>query len=289
MNDLTGRDQVVEQFLKPLLMAMPDIERKPFVMLSDRNAPDRESSYWVDGTGLFVGTFASSLFDIPATGRSMYLRYTEMVRIENDKIAECYIIPDFIDVMHQAGVNPLRDSLGHPGQIMPPTTQDGLLHSNDSADESTKSRQLVLDMLDCLGRYDGKNLLSMDLENYWHPDFMWYGPGGIGATRGIDGFRKYHQGPFVRSFPDRSVDTKINMLACGAYVATGGWPHMTGTHRVGEWLGLPPTNKELTLRVMDIWRREGNLLKENWVAIDIIDMLMQMGLDVFAQMRQLQS
>ena len=37
VNDLTGRDQVVEHFLKPLLMAMPDIERKPFVMLS---APD---------------------------------------------------------------------------------------------------------------------------------------------------------------------------------------------------------------------------------------------------------
>ncbi len=298
VNDLSGRDQVVELFLKRLLMAMPDMERKPFVMLSDRNessasvegnAPNGKSSYWVDGTGLFVGTFASSLFDIPATGRSLYLRYTEMVRIENDKIAECYIIPDFIDVMHQAGVNPLRDSLGHPGQMMPPTTQDGLLHSNDNSVESTKSRQLVLDMLDCLGRYDGKTLLSMDLENYWHADFMWYGPGGIGATRGIGGFRQHHQGPFVRSFPDRSVDTKINMVASGNYVATGGWPHMTGTHAIGEWLGLPPTNKELTLRVMDIWRREGGLLKENWVAIDIIDMLMQMGLDVFAQMRELQS
>ena len=298
VNDLAGRDQVIEQFLKPLLTAMPDVERKPFVMLSDqnegcasveRNASDGERSYWVSGTGVFVGTFASSLLDIPATGRSLYLRYTEMLRIENDKIVECYIIPDFIDAMHQAGVNPLRSSLGHPGQILPPTTQDGLQHSNESSVESEMSRQLVLDMLDCLGRYDGKTLLSMDLENYWHPEFMWYGPGGIGTTRGIDGFRKHHQGPFVRSFPDRSVDTKLSMVASGNYVATGGWPHMTGTHRVGEWLGLPPTNKELTLRVMDIWRREGDLLKENWVAIDIIDMLMQMGLDVFAQMRGLKS
>ena len=37
---------------------------------------------------------------------------------------------------------------------------------------------------------------------------------------------------------------------------------------------------------MDIWRREGDLLKENWVAIDIIDMCMQMGLDVFAMMKE---
>jgi predicted ester cyclase len=287
VNDLFGLDQVVKQFLKPLLMAMADIERKPFVILSDVDEDDQ--AYWVDSTGCFVGSFENSLFDIPATGRSLYLRYTEMVRIENGKICECYIIPDFIDAMHQAGVNPLRKSLGHPGQILPPTTQDGLMSFEDNPAESEKSRLLVLAMLDCLGRYDGKTLCSMDLENYWHPDFMWYGPGGIGATRGIDGFRKHHQGPFVRSFPDRSVDTKINMLASGNYIATGGWPHMTGTHRVGEWLGLPPTDKELALRVMDIWRREGELLRENWVAIDIIDMLMQMGLDVFAQMRELHS
>ena len=292
---------MVEQFLKPLLLALPDIERKPFIMLSNRiecsswveptiltqGADDDEGDCWIDGTGYFMGTFKSPLFDIPATHRTLYLRYTEMVRIESQKITECYLIPDFIDVMNQAGVNPLRKSLGHSGQVMPPTTQDGLRHFNDSPAESAISSQLVLDMLDCLGRYDGKSLLSMDLENYWYADFMWYGPAGIGTTRGIEGFRQHHQGPFVRSFPDRSVDTKINLLASGNYVATGGWPHMTGTHSGGEWLGLPPTNKALTLRVMDIWRREGNLLKENWVAIDIIDMLMQMDLDVFAQMREL--
>lgn len=60
---------------------------------------------------------------------------------------------------------------------------------------------------------------------------------------------------------------------------------MHGTHSVGGWLGLPPTNQTLELRVIDIWRREGNLLKENWVGIDIIQMCKQMGLDVFALMK----
>ena len=296
VNDLVGRNQVSDQFLIPLLTALPDVERKPFIVLSDfysdsalleTIADNYSGNYWVDSTGYFLGGFVNPLFDIPATGQPLMLRYTEMVRIENEKITECYLIPDFVDVMNQAGVNPLRASLGHSGLMLPPTTQDGLQYTENSPKESQKSRDLVINMLDCLGRYDGKNLLSMDLENYWHGDFMWYGPGGIGTTRGIDGFRKHHQGPFVRSFPDRSVDTKINMLACGNYVATGGWPHMSGTHSVGEWLGLPPTNKELSLRVMDIWRREGELLKENWVAIDILDMLMQMGIDVLSQMRSL--
>jgi predicted ester cyclase len=296
VNDLSGRAQVIEQFLKPLLNALPDLERNPIIVLSDLHecstseenvTENGEGKYWVDGTGYFVGTFANRLFDIPATKRSLYLRYTEMVRIENGKIKECYLIPDFIDAMNQAGVNPLRDSLGHAGPILAPATQDGLRQFKHSAPESNKSRQLVLDMLDCLGRYDGKDLKSMDLENYWHSNFMWYGPGGVGTTRGIDGFRAHHQGPFVHSFPDRSVDTKINFIANDNYAATGGWPHMSGTHSVGGWLGLPPSGKKLSLRVMDIWRREDDLLKENWVAIDIIDMLMQMGLDVFAQMREL--
>lgn len=164
VNDLKGREQVVEEFLKPLLLALPDLERKPFIMLCNHDersawvesiADDYEDSCWVDGTGYFVGTFKHSIFDIPATHRTLNLRYTEMVRIENQKISECYLIPDFIDVMNQARVNPLRKSLGHSGQVMPPTTQDGLRYVNDSLTESAVSSQLVLDMLDCLGRYDG--------------------------------------------------------------------------------------------------------------------------------------
>ncbi len=38
---------------------------------------------------------------------------------------------------------------------------------------------------------------------------------------------------------------------------------------------------------MDFWRREGERLAENWVMIDIPDLLNQMGLDVFERMRLL--
>jgi hypothetical protein len=41
------------------------------------------------------------------------------------------------------------------------------------------------------------------------------------------------------------------------------------------------------MRVMDIWRREGELLAENWVFIDIPDVMAQAGVDVFARMRAL--
>jgi hypothetical protein len=35
---------------------------------------------------------------------------------------------------------------------------------------------------------------------------------------------------------------------------------------------------------MDFWRRDGDRLAENWVFIDIPDLLRQLGVDLFARM-----
>ena len=281
INTVVGIESVQSDYWDILTSAMANIERKPFIEF----ASEYEGKEWHTATGYFVGTFTNDLLEIPATGKSLYLRFTELVEVEDGKISKYYIILDFLDVMNQAGVNPLRRSLGHDGLIMPPTTMDGLAPEETSVEQADITEKLVMDMLDELGRFDGKSLESMKLENYWHQDFMWYGPAGVGTTRGINGFRAHHQGPFVFSFPDRVVDHKATIIKKGNYVATGGWPHMHGSHLVGGWLGLPPCGKELELRVMDIWRREGDKLKENWVGIDIIHMCKQMGLDVFNMMK----
>ncbi|MEO0436959.1 MAG: ester cyclase [Pseudomonadota bacterium] len=282
VNLAAGREALVRDWLEPLRASLPDLERRALIALESG-----DGSGWAAGTGFFVGTFSKPFFGIPASGRTLYLRYTELVRSANGLIVECYLIPDFLDAMLQVDVYPLRPSLGHTGLIPAPFTQDGLLpHSSDVA-RNNSTEKLVMDMLDELRAYDGVSLESMDLARFWHPDFMWYGPAAIGTTRGIEGFRAHHQGPFLEGFPDRDVDHHACTVACGDYVATGGWPHMHATHSGGGWLGLPPSGVHLELRVMDIWRRDGDLLVENWVAIDICHMLQQMGLDVFAQMRTL--
>lgn len=281
VNALPSAEAALADWLLPLAQSLPDLERRPYIEIPGQYQGQR----WVAGTGYLVGTFSAPLWGIPATGRALYLRYTELVRFDGDRIAECYVIPDFLDAMQQAGVYPLRPALGNPGLILPPLPLDGMCGEDSDPQYSASTAQLIMDMLDCLRKYDGVSLESMDLEDYWHPDFLWYGPGGIGTTRGIEGFRAHHQGPFVRAFADRDVDHHACTVACGDYVATGGWPHMHGTHGGGGWLGLPPSGRYLELRVMDIWRREGDLLRENWVAIDIPHMLWQMGLDVFQQMK----
>lgn len=281
INELQGIDAIREQYWKVLSESLDNIERRPFI--------EFDSIYnnhkWIAATGYFVGNFVNDLLGIPATKKPVYLRFTELVQLQDEKIINYYTIIDFLDVMHQAGVNPLRKSLGHDGLIMPPTTMDGLNTIESNVEQSQQSEQLVLSMLEELSQFDGKSLTSMQLENYWHPDFMWYGPAGIGTTRGISDFRKNHQGPFVFSFPDRIVDHKAAIIKKGNYVSTGGWPHMHGSHLAGGWLGLPPSGKKLELRVIDIWRRENDLLIENWVGIDIIHMCKQMDLDIFAMMK----
>ncbi|TLU66906.1 ester cyclase [Thalassotalea litorea] len=281
IEDIHGLDAVQTDYWQVLNTAMPDIERKAYIEFSS----EYQGHDWIAATGYFVGTFTHDLLGIKPTQKSLYLRFTELVQLEQGKVANYYIILDFIDVMNQAGVNPLRKSLGHDGLIMPPSTMDGLYPAQESAAQAKESEQLVMAMLDELGRFDGQSLQSMHLDKFWRPDFMWYGPAGIGTTRGIEGFRRDHQGPFVFSFPDRVVDHKATVVKRGNYVSTGGWPHMHGSHLVGGWLGFPPCGKNLELRVIDIWRRQDSLLVENWVGIDIIHMCKQMGLDVFAMMQ----
>ncbi|MCI2285421.1 ester cyclase [Colwellia sp. MSW7] len=174
VNTIVGSANVLSSFWQPLVNALPDIERKPFINVQS----EYEGYDWIASTGYFVGTLSQPLWGIPANNKTLYLRYTELVQLDNNKIKTCYVIVDFLDAMNQVGVNPLRKSLGHSGLIMPPTTMDGIARAESSADAAQKSKQLILDMLDELGRFDGKSLSSMKLENYWHPDFMWYGPAG---------------------------------------------------------------------------------------------------------------
>ena len=52
------------------------------------------------------------------------------------------------------------------------------------------------------------------------------------------------------------------------------------------FLDQPATDKTLYMRVCDWWRREGDLLVENWVFVDIPHVLLQMDYDLFAEIGQ---
>ena len=88
--------------------------------------------------------------------------------------------------------------------------------------------------------------------------------------------------------PDRRAFLKNgHLFGEGDYVGFTAWPGMQMTLTGGGWLGLPGTGQELTMRSLDFWRVDGDLIRENWVLVDLLHVYMQLGVDVFGRMREL--
>ena len=49
-----------------------------------------------------------------------------------------------------------------------------------------------------------------------------------------------------------------------------------GTHR-GEFLGVPATGRQVTFQAIDIFRLSGNKIVEQWVVMDALGLLQQIG------------
>lgn len=287
--DLDGSDALFAEAFEPLLAAIPDLERRDFiVMAGTSNGAD-----WVGCGGHYIGTFQHSWLDIPPTQHVVQMRYHEFFRIEeNDgerRVVEMQALWDIPALMMQANAWPMTPALGVEWMVPGPATQDGLTVVAQSDAHSEASQNIIVDMLVLMGKYPlsgGPEV--MELERFWHPKFLWYGPAGIGSTRGIDGFRRWHQTPFLKAMPDRRGGTKNQSIffAEGDYVATTGWPNMQMTFTGDGWLGLPPTDKVLTMRSLDFWRCENGLIRENWVLVDLLHVYDQFGIDVFERMRE---
>ena len=56
---------------------------------------------------------------------------------------------------------------------------------------------------------------------------------------------------------------------------------VTGTH-LGEYLGLKSTGKKIRMRFSDFWSVRDGKLKDNWVMIDNVDVLNQLGVDLLS-------
>ena len=71
----------------------------------------------------------------------------------------------------------------------------------------------------------------------------------------------------------------VSRFAEGNYACFFGWPNLSNVP-TGGFLGLPGSDVKADMRVVDVYRRDGDKLAENWVLIDIPYWLLQQGLDV---------
>ena len=282
INTHQGAANVIEYFWQPFLTAFPDLERRDDIVM----AGSFNGGKWIGATGYYTATFAHNWLGIRATGGVINIRYGEFSRMESGKVCEVYVIVDILDIMHQADCWPsiLPKSRGPLDRVPGPATRDGITRMLNPPGESEQSLKLVEAMIKGLMEYDGTHLSSMAQERFWHPQMMWYGPAGIGTCRQLSGFQKVHQIPFLGAFPDRRGGDHKARLGDGAFVGSTGWPSVRATHS-GPWQGCAPTNRAISMRVMDFWRREDKLLRENWVFIDMIELLLQMDVDIMSTLK----
>jgi predicted ester cyclase len=91
-------------------------------------------------------------------------------------------------------------------------------------------------------------------------------------AHGAEGF-KMVIGMFKAGFPDLNVILE-NTLAEGERVASQGY--FSGTHQ-GEFNGIPATGKSVKVKYIDLWRIENGKAVENWVQMDMIGLMQQLG------------
>ena len=282
--DMTGPGALYDACYAPLFAAMPDLERRDMIVVAGTTP---EGQNWVGTMGNYMGSFVAPFLDISPTGHLAHMRYHEFFCIEDGKITQIQAIWDIPELMMQARAWPMAPQLGAFLATPAPMTQDGLTANGDG----TAAMDRVIAMLTDLCRYPANpDPNVMQLGSHWHPRFNWYGPAGIGTGRGIAGFRHWHQIPFLRAMPDRKLDAMGDLMshwmAQGEYVCETGWPNMRLTLSHDGWMGIAPAGREVLLRSLDFWRVENGLIRENWVLVDLLDLYAQIGVDVFARLRE---
>ncbi len=282
-NEIDGADAVANTVWEPLLRAFTAMQRRQDIFMAGSNNED--GTTWVTSMGKLMGLFDEDWLGIPSTGKITFLPYVEFNQISEGKISESAFFCDIISVMNQAGLRPLPIQTGadiiNPG----PRTHDGLMFDIQDPAESKKSLDLANKMCDDLVA-DGLESPSKTLAKTWHDDMTWFGPGGIGATFTIDRYQTQHQGPFGAGLDDIVFNGHVCNYAEGNYAGWFGWPNLTMTSS-GGFMGLPAFDGRLHMRVVDMYRRDGDKLAENWIFIDMLYWMMQQDVDVLARTRQI--
>ena len=285
-NVQTGPQGAARAFWQPLLTAFTGLQRREDIFFGATNSIADQSGVWTCSMGHLMGLFDAPFLNIPPTRKIAMLRYAEFNRVADGKIVETALFCDLLHLMTQAGVGRFPQQtaahLVQPG----PRGNDGLLYGPQDAGEGAKTLALINRMIGAIdaANADPRALTPREeLQRDWHDDMIWWGPEGIGATYTIDRYIEQHQGPFRRHLSDRSFNGHLARFTEGNYGGFFGWPNLTLTNSNG-FMGIAANETRADMRVVDIYRRDGDKLAENWIFIDMLHFLKMQGVDVLAEL-----
>ncbi|MEO1488248.1 MAG: ester cyclase [Pseudomonadota bacterium] len=281
--EIEGVDAVCASLYRPLRAMMASLVRHEFLAIAGFNDADEAHSVWSCSLGHFTGPFTAPWLGLRPTGKLVRLRYAEFHRVADGKIAESALFFDLADFLQQVGLDPFPDQLG-ARHIFPPPRRGLSGLGSDSAARGRDTMALLNRMiadLDLLNKSGEDTCPPEFLERTWRADMAWYGPAGIGSMMSIPLYQEQHQFPFRQGLTNKQYLGHVARIAEGDFAAFFGWPNLSNSPR-GGYLGLPASDVRGEMRIVDVYRRQGDRLAENWVIIDFPYYFKAFGIDLLA-------
>ncbi len=210
----------------------------------------------ITGSGTHVGQF----LNIPPTNKMVTMSGIAIHRLDDGKLVEHWGQVDAVALLAQMGAIPAP-----PGPPAPPRPQvqrrpgDVVMGPG----QVKQALQQVFDQgINARNRAVLDQLLDPAFVNYSLPMSV---PGPPGFSQILD--------VFFLAFPDMRVSVD-DMLGEDDKVASRG--HVTGTQE-GPFMNVPPTGKPVDIGYIDIWKAQNGRFIENWVQMDVLGALVQIG------------
>ena len=278
-NEIDGVEAVATRFWVPYKSAFSPIQRRENIFFAGRNRMESEQTIWVCSMGHMLGHFHEPWITIQPHHKMCFLRYCEFHRVADGRIRESALHIDIMGVLLQIGTGVIPQATGFVTITPGPQTQDGLLRNPQSPEEGEKTLNLIDRMIQRLLATGVKTTLE-DLKLDWHDDMLWWGPAGIGASYTQEGYLKGHTRPFEDGLEFVRHNGHIVRLGEGNYGGFFGYPSLTMRSK-GGYMGLLSDGSKLAdMRIVDLYRRNGDKLAENWIFIDHLWFLKQLGVDL---------
>ena len=279
-HERTGAAAVAATFWDPLKAAMGQMQRRPDIFFAGLNELDGFTSTWVVEMGHLMGLWDGEWIGLAPSRKLAFLRYCEFHRVEGARIVETAHYVDILNLLAQIGRSPIADTTGLSILCPGPRTHDGLLYEVHDEGQGRATAALITAMVTDL-RANAVESPADHMAQFWTPDMTWIGPGGIGVSGFFEGYRRGHAGPFEAGLEYVRHTEHVARLGEGMYGGFFGYPSLT--MRSKGYMGLPASDTPADMRIVDLYRREGNRLAENWIFIDLPHFFAMQGKELLPQ------
>lgn len=288
-HEQTGPEAIAETFWEPLGAALDGRwQRRPDIFIAGESGHGEEGAVWVAEMGHLMGNWRAPFLGLRPSGRLAFLRYAEFNKVEAGQITESAFFCDILHLARQAGHMAIPHQTGQFMIAPGPRGGGGLLYDAQDPHQGAETLYWINRMCDNINVNRAKFASFEDeLADTWTGDMIWSGPTGIGASYTIPRYIEQHSGPFRTRLADRQFNGHLARIAEGPFGGFFGWPNLS-LRNTGGYLGQPASDVQADMRVVDMYRREGDKLAENWIFIDIPHFLKMQGLDVLARLREVQ-